>query len=107
MTDSKHAQMLKKAEELDIDIWMFQQARELMSLNAPDFDSSNGIADPVNYDFDEVQIPDDMAKKHTWQIDLQDGKHCIEAENEDDFWSLLEMAIIVKEKELKDKNNKA
>lgn len=101
VTNLTHAQLLKLADELNIEITMFQLVREVLTL-APDNyeDVSTNISNPINYNLDETQIPEELEQKHSWLIDLQDGKHAFEAKTEDELWNKLRQSIILKQKGL-------
>lgn len=95
-----HAQLLKLADELNIEITMFQLTREVLTLVPDDYDDvSANISNLINYNLDETQIPEELASKHSWLIDLQDGEHCFEAKTEDELWDKLRQAIALKQKE--------
>lgn len=97
-----HAYLLKWADELNIEITMFQLAREVLTLVPDDYDDvSANISNPINYNLDETQIPEKLEAKHSWLIDLQDGEHCFEAETEEELWDKLRQAIALKQKERK------
>lgn len=97
-----HAYLLKWADELNIEITMFQLAREVLTLEPEDYnDASANISNPINYNLDETQIPEKLEQKHSWLIDLQDGEHCFEAKTEDEFWDKLRQAVNLKQKGLK------
>lgn len=96
-----HAQLLKLADELNIEITMFQLAREVLTLVPDDYeDTSTNISNPINYNLDETQIPETLEAKHSWLIDLQDGEHCFEANTENELWHRLRQAIALKQKGL-------
>jgi len=95
-----HAQLLEWADKLNIEITMFQLAREVLTLVPDDYeDVSVNISNPINYNLDETQIPETLEAKHSWVIDLQDGEHCIDAKTEDELWNKLRQAITLKQKE--------
>ena len=97
-----HAQLLKWADELNIEITMFQLAREVLTLVPDDYeDVSANISNPINYNLDETQIPETLESKHSWLIDLQDGEHCFEVETEEELWNKLKQAIALKQKDKK------
>lgn len=97
VTNLTHAQLLKLADELNIEITMFQLAREVLTLVPDNYeDVSTNISNPINYNLDETQIPEKLEQKHSWLIDLQDGEHCVEAKTEEEFWDRLRWAITVK-----------
>lgn len=99
---STHAQLLKLADELNIEITMFQLAREVLTLVPDDYeDVSVNISNPINYNLDETQIPETLESKHSWVIDLQDGEHCFDAKTEDELWNKLRQAITLKQKDKK------
>ena len=95
-----HAQLLKWADELNIEITMFQLAREVLTLVPDDYDDvSANISNPINYNLDETQIPEKLESKHSWLIDLQDGEHCFEAKTEEELWDKLRYAVNLKQKD--------
>lgn len=97
-----HAYLLKWADKLNIEITMFQLAREVLTLVPDDYDDvSANISNPINYNLDETQIPEKLEAKHSWLIDLQDGEHCFEAETEEELWDKLRQAVNLKQKERK------
>lgn len=97
VTNLTNAQLLKLADDLNIEITMFQLAREVLTLEPEDYDDvSANISNPINYNLDETQIPEELESKHSWLIDLQDGEHCFEAKTEEKFWNKLRWAITVK-----------
>lgn len=97
-----HAYLLKWADELNIEITMFQLAREVLTLVPDDYDDvSANISNPINYNLDETQIPEKLEAKHSWLIDLQDGEHCFEAETEEELWDKLRQVVNLKQKERK------
>lgn len=101
VTNLTHAQLLKLADELNIEITMFQLAREVLTLVPDNYeDTSTNISNPINYNLDETQIPETLEAKHSWLIDLQDGKHCFEAKTEEELWDKLRNAIALKQKGL-------
>lgn len=92
-----HAQLLKLADELNIEITMFQLAREVLTLAPDNYDDvSANISNPINYNLDETQIPEELEQKHSWLIDLKDGKRYFEANTENELWHRLRWAITVK-----------
>lgn len=94
-----HEQLLKLADKLNIEITMFQLTREVLSLAPDDYSEvSANISNPINYELIETQIPDELEQKHSWSIDLQDGKHCFDAKTETEFWNKLRNAITIKQK---------
>lgn len=98
VTNLTHAQLLKLADELNIEITMFQLAREVLTLAPDNYDDvSTNISNPINYNLDETQIPEELESKHSWLIDLQDGEHCFEANTENELWHRLKWAITVKQ----------
>lgn len=100
-TNLTHAQLLKLADELNIEITMFQLAREVLTLVPDNYeDTSTNISNPINYNLDETQIPETLETKHSWVIDLQDGEHCFEAKTEEELWAKLRQAIALKQKGL-------
>lgn len=102
VTNLTHAQLLKLADELNIEITMFQLAREVLTLVPDNYeDTSTDISNPINYNLDETQIPEKLEQKHSWLIDLQDGEHCFEIKTEKELWNKLRHAIALKQKELK------
>ena len=102
VTKLTHAQLLKLADKLNIEITMFQLAREVLTLVPDDYeDVSANISNPINYNLDETQIPEQLESKHSWLIDLQDGEHCFDAETEDDLWNKLRYAVNLKQKDKK------
>lgn len=102
VTNLTHAQLLKLADELNIEITMFQLAREVLTLVPDNYeDASTNISNPINYNLDETQIPEKLEQKHSWLIDLQDGKHCFEIKTKKELWYKLRHAIALKQKELK------
>lgn len=101
VTNSTHAQLLKLADELNIEITMFQLDREVLTLVPDNYeDASTNISNPINYNLDETQIPEKLEQKHSWLIDLQDGEHCFEAKTEEELWAKLRHAIALKQKGL-------
>lgn len=99
--NSTHAQLLKLADELNIEITMFQLAREVLTLVPDNYeDASTNISSPINYNLDETQIPEKLEQKHSWLIDLQDGEHCFEIKTEKELWDKLRNAIALKQKGL-------
>lgn len=97
-----HAYLLKWADDLNIEITMFQLAREVLTLVPDDYeDVSANISNPINYNLDETQIPETLESKHSWLIDLQDGEHCFEVETEEELWNKLKQAIALKQKDKK------
>lgn len=103
VTNLTHAKLLKLADELNIEITMFQLAREVLTLAPDNYDDvSANISNPINYYLDETQIPEYLEQKHSWLIDLQDGDgdHCFEAKTKDELWNKLRLAIKVKQKGL-------
>lgn len=101
VTNLTHAQLLKLADELNIEITMFQLAREVLTLAPDNYDDvSANISNPINYYLDETQIPEKLEQKHSWLIDLQDGEHCFEAKTEEELWAKLRQAIALKQKGL-------
>lgn len=102
VTNLTHAQLLKLADELNIEITMFQLAREVLTLVPDNYeDASTNISNPINYNLDETQIPEKLEQKHSWLIDLRDGEHCFEIKTEKELWGKLRHAIALKQKELK------
>lgn len=96
---TKQQILLKKAEQLNISITMFQLVREVLDFN-PDGDINNmdnNLASPSNWDFVEAQIPGNLQNEHSYQIDLQDGnyKHVFDA-NDNNFYEMLAKAIAIK-----------
>lgn len=101
VTNLTHAQLLKLADELNIEITMFQLAREVLTLVPDNYeDTSTNISNPINYNLDETQIPEKLEQKHSWLIDLQDGEHCFEIKTEKELWDKLRHAIALKQKGL-------
>lgn len=101
VTKLTHAQLLKLADELNIEITMFQLAREVLTLVPDDYnDASANISNPINYSLDETQIPEKLESKHSWIIDLQDGEHCFEVKTEEELWNKLKQAVNLKQKGL-------
>lgn len=97
VTNLTNAQLLKLADELNIEITMFQLAREVLTLVPDDYeDVSANISNPINYNLDETQIPEKLESKHSWLIDLQDGEHCFEAKTEDELWTKLRASLKLK-----------
>lgn len=97
-----HAYLLKWADELNIEITMFQLAREVLTLVPDDYDDvSANISNPINYNLDETQIPEKLEAKHSWLIDLQDGEHCFETKTEEELWDKLRQAVNLKQKDTK------
>ena len=97
VTKLTHAQLLKLADKLNIEITMFQLAREVLTLVPDDYeDVSVNISNPINYNLDETQIPEKFESKHSWLIDLQDGEHCFEVETEEELWNKLRASLKLK-----------
>lgn len=92
--------LLKQAENLNIDITMFQLTREVLNFN-PDGGAANmddNLSSPINWDVIEAQIPENLQNKHSYQIDLQDGdpNHVFDA-NDNNFFEILQKAIALKQ----------
>ena len=101
VTKLTHTQLLKLADELNIEITMFQLAREVLTLVPDNYkDTSTNISNPINYNLDETQIPEKLEQKHSWLIDLQDDERCFEAKTEEELWAKLRQAIALKQKGL-------
>lgn len=98
-TDKEKAEMIKKIDELNINVTMYRKATNVLDLNLENEDAINGFIDdpasPINYDFIEDQYED--KDSYHWVVDSQNNSPELTADSKEQLWLQINKAIKAKE----------